>query len=111
MSSDFVSFALVKKSVSIVQILDHYGITNSFKRTSDSLVGPCPIDGGSNKTCFRVSASKSCFKCFGKCKTGGNILDFVSRKEGVSIRDAALLISDWFNLKSPKTTGTKARKQ
>lgn len=53
-------------------------------------------------TCFRVSVVKNCFNCFGKCKAGGNILDFVSRKEGVAIREAALLIADWFSLKSPK---------
>ena len=111
MSSDFVSFDFVKKSVSIVQVLDHYGITGSLKRKGDSLAGPCPLDGGRNPTCFRVSVSKNCFNCFGKCKAGGNILDLVSKKEGVPIRDAALLISGWFDLKSPKAAKGKPAKK
>lgn len=39
-----------------------------------------------------------CWNCFGQCKTGGNILDFVARKKSVTFRDAAIQISMWFNL-------------
>lgn len=56
----------------------------------------CPIHGGTNKTLFRVSASKNCWNCFGKCQAGGNIIDFVARKEDIPFRDAALLIDEWF---------------
>ena len=109
-SHDFVSFDFVKKSVTIVQILDRYGITQSLRRKDDSLTGVCPFHGGSNKNAFRVSISKNCFNCFGQCKSGGNILDFVSKKEGVSIREAAKLIQDWFGLSSPQNSDAKAPK-
>jgi DNA primase len=60
------------------------------------LSGACLIHGGTNTTHFRVSISKNCWNCFGKCQCGGNVIDFVSKKEDVSFRDAALLIRDWF---------------
>ncbi len=40
---------------------------------------------------------KSAWYCFG-CKAGGNILDFVAKKEEVSIRTAALKLDSWFEL-------------
>ena len=100
--SPYVDFKTVKQSVSILQILDHYQLTDTFKRNGDSLTGPCPLHGGQSPTQFRVSISKNCWNCFSECKHGGNILDFVSRKEGISIREAAIRISEWFNLSLEK---------
>ncbi len=81
----------------MVQILERYGLLESLAKSGngDRLSGACPIHGGTNKTHFRVSISKNCWNCFGKCG-GGNVIDFVSRKEEVPFRDAALLIQKWF---------------
>lgn len=94
----YVDFKTVKAAVSMSQIIDHYGLTERFKRHGDSLSGPCPLHDGQNPTQFRVSLTKNCWNCFGTCKGGGNALDFVARKEGVTVREAALKISEWFNL-------------
>lgn len=94
----FVGFDAIKQSVSMAQILDRYGLTARLHRSGDSLSGPCPIHSGHNKTQFRVSLSKNCWICFGDCNSGGSVIDFVSRKEGVGIREAALLIQRWFNI-------------
>jgi DNA primase len=94
----YVDFKALKNAISMLQIIDHYGLTETFKRTGDSLSGPCPLHNGENSSQFRVSVSKNCWNCFGQCKRGGNVLDFVARKDGVSIREAAMRISDWFNL-------------
>ena len=85
----FVGFDALKRAVSMAQVLDHYGLTDRLHRSGDSLSGPCPIHAGHNKTQFRVSLSKNCWICFGDCNGGGSIIDFVSRKEGVGIREAA----------------------
>lgn len=99
----YVDFQAVKATVSIVQILDHYGLTASFKPNGkgDSLSGPCPLHGGHNPTQFRVSIEKNCWHCFSECHHGGNILDFVAYKEDCSIRESAILISDWFEVAPP----------
>jgi DNA primase len=93
----------------MIQILDRYGLTERLHRSGDSLSGPCPIHAGHNKTQFRVSLSKNCWICFGDCNGGGSIVDFVSRKEGLGIRDAALLIQDWFNVQPPNGDGGQLR--
>src|ERR1700730_4261579 len=94
----YVDFKAVKASVSMLQILDHYQITERLKRSGDNLSGYCPLHDGSNPTQFRVSLSKNCWNCFGNCKRGGNILDFVALKDGITIREAALKICEWFNV-------------
>ena len=98
--TNYVDFRTVKQTVSILQILDHYGLTSRLKRSQngESLTGACPLHNGTNPTQFRVSVKKNCWNCFGDCKSGGNILDFVSRREECTIREAAILISEWFGL-------------
>lgn len=94
----WVDFKEIKSRVSITQILERYGVIESLTKagTGDRLSGTCPIHGGTNKTHFRVSVSKNCWNCFGKCQAGGNIIDFVAKKEDIVFRDAALLIDEWF---------------
>jgi DNA primase len=94
----WVDFKEIKGRVSIIQILERYGVLDSLTKagSGDRLSGTCPIHGGTNKTHFRVSVSKNCWNCFGKCQSGGNIIDFVSKKEDIPFRDAALLVAEWF---------------
>jgi DNA primase len=96
----FVDFKAVKAAVTMEQVLDRYALLDQFKRSGDSLSGPCPIHKGSNPTQFRVSVSKNVWHCFSECKHGGNVLDFISRMENVSIHAAALKAIEWFNLNS-----------
>jgi DNA primase len=94
----FVGFDTLKRSVSMRQILERYGILDRLRHGGDSLSGPCPLHNGHNPTQFRVSLSKNCWICFGDCHGGGSIVDFVSRKEGIGIRDAGKLIQEWFSV-------------
>lgn len=96
----FVGFDALKRLVTMAQVLDRYQLLDRLRRSGDSLTGACPIHAGHNPTQFRVSLSKNCWICFGDCHSGGSIVDFVSRKEGVGIRQAGLLLQDWFNLAS-----------
>ncbi|TDU80798.1 DNA primase [Prosthecobacter fusiformis] len=92
----FVDFKEVKSRIGILQVLERYGLLSNLKRAADRLSGPCPLHKGTNPTQFRVSVSRNCFNCFGTCGRGGNVIDFVSLREGISFRDAALLLQDWF---------------
>src|SRR6267154_3371126 len=97
--SNFVDFRAVKREVSMVQVLEHYGLMSQMHRNGDSITGACPIHEGQNKTAFRVSVSKNCWNCFSSCSCGGNVLDFVSKKEKVSLLKAANLLVEWFGLR------------
>jgi DNA primase len=96
--SSFVDFKAVKAAITMEQVLEHYGLLDRFKRSGDSLSGPCPIHKGSNPTQFRVSVSKNIWNCFSECKHGGNVLDFIAKMEDVSIHAAALKAIEWFGL-------------
>lgn len=96
--SQFVDFKAVKAAVTMEQVLQHYGLLEQMKRSGDSLSGPCPIHNGTNPTQFRVSVSKNCWNCFSDCKCGGNVLDFVAKKEDITVHAAALKLCEWFNL-------------
>src|SRR5438309_8894491 len=115
---------MVSESVSIEQILEHYGLMDQLTRKGDQLVGSCPIHKGSKKSRFHVSLGKNVFHCFGDCKSnatlhngGGNLIDFVRMMEGIeepddadqhkAARKAALLIQEWFGLSSQRTPRTQ----
>ena len=98
--SSFVDFKAIKAALTMEQLLRHYGLLDQFKRSGDSLSGPCPIHQGTNPTQFRVSVSKNIWNCFSECKHGGNTLDFISRMENVTIHAAAVKAMEWFDLPS-----------
>jgi DNA primase len=117
--AQWVDIKMVRESVSIEQILEYYGLMDDRIRKGDQLVGPCPIHKGTNKSQFHVSLGKNIFHCFGDCKSnpalhngGGNLIDFVRIMEGIeepnAVRQAALLIQEWFGLASPRTSRTQA---
>lgn len=100
----FIGFDRLKQLVSMEQVLTRYGLLETLKHHGDSLSGPCPLHGGKNPTTFRVNTARNCWICFGKCQNGGSIVDFVSRKERVGIREAGLLLQDWFQLDASDNT-------
>jgi DNA primase len=102
----FVDFRAVKAAITMEQLLEHYTLLDQFKRSGDSLSGPCPIHKGSNPTQFRVNVRKNIWNCFSECKNGGNVLDFITRMENVSIHAAALKAIEWFHLDPEAMSGS-----
>lgn len=105
-NQQWVNFKEIKTEVNLEKVLTHYGILGTFKRRGDNLVGPCPIHKGTNQTQFHISLVKNNFNCFGRCKKGGNVIDFVCAMEKLDkdnaegFRKAALLIQEWFEITS-----------
>jgi hypothetical protein len=97
MSKGFVSFAEVKQSVTMEAVLTRYGLFAALTSKGKNLAGACPFCKGTSARQFQINSLKNAWYCFG-CKAGGNILDFVAKKEGVSIRTAALRLDSWFEL-------------
>ena len=97
-SKPYVDFKSIKQSVSMEQILTHYGLLDKLARKGDSLSGANPFDTSStNPTRFRVSLSKNCWNIFGS-ELGGNVLDFVAQMENTDVRNAAIRMQEWFGL-------------
>jgi DNA primase len=94
----FVDFRDIRSRITMEQVLSHYQLLDTFKRTGHSLSGPCPIHKGTNKTQFRVDTEKNIWNCFSECKHGGNTLDFIARMESIAIHDAAIKACEWFDI-------------
>lgn len=96
----FIDFRSIKSQVTITQVLEHYGLQQRFVQssTTDEWRACCPLHDGDNPTEFSINTDKNVWNCFSDCHRGGNVLDFVSVKEGVTIHEAGLLLNQWFNL-------------
>lgn len=101
MSENWVDFKKVKENVRFESVLNHYGV--KLKSTKGvELLSHCPFHEDKNPS-LQVNTQKRLFYCHG-CGAKGNVLDFVSQKETVSIREAALLLSEWFGKNSQEET-------
>ena len=61
----------------------------------------CPIHNGTNDKQFVVNIRNNTWCCFGDCRKGGSILEFVAELEKITIREAAVRIASWFPLSLP----------
>jgi DNA primase len=108
-AKDWVDFRLVKQAVSMLMVLEHYGI-NGLKKNGSELRGACPIHKGEGSRTFMVNVSKNVFQCF-SCKKGGNVLDLVAALESCTVREAALKLQAWFGVgESESGTARPAQK-
>lgn len=97
MAGSFVSFAEVKRAVTMEAVLTRYGFFAALAPKGKNLVGGCPFCKGKSARQFQVNTAKNAWYCFA-CKAGGNVLDFVAKSEDVSVRAAALKLDSWFGL-------------
>lgn len=98
MKTEWVNFKEIKEKVGMKDVLDHYGLLKGLKRGKDKLIG-CPLCSKNHhsKKSFWVNTTENIWQCFA-CSESGNVLDFVSTMEGVSIKLAALLLQKWFGI-------------
>jgi DNA primase len=97
MPNGFVSFREVKRAVSMEAVLSRYELLGGLTPKGANLVGACPFCKGTSGRQFQVSPAKNAWYCFG-CKQGGNVLDFVAKKEDLSLFAAALALDKRFEL-------------
>ena len=92
----WVNFAEIRERVSLEDVLLRYYKVEGLKRDGNKLIGPCPVHGGDSPRAFHADLEKNVWHCFSQCQKGGNQLDLVAAKEGISIRDAALRLQEFF---------------
>jgi hypothetical protein len=89
----------LRQAVPLAQVLHHYGLLTTLKRRGKLLVGPCPFNGMNSSTteeALIVDPVSSRWWCAEACLLGGDIFDFVARKESVSRCRAAVVILNEF---------------
>lgn len=102
-SKGFVDFAEIKRSVSLQQVLGRYELLDTLAGAGAQRKGPNPFEsvaaGGSKP--FAANFDKNVWTLFrSDGQLSGNVIDFVMHREGCSVRQAALKLSEWFGIKS-----------
>ena len=98
----------MKAAVTIEAVLERYELLDDLEPKDDGYTGDCPFHEGESQRPFHVSLSKNAWYCFG-CEEGGNVLDFVARMEDVSIKRAAQLLAEWFEVESTRKAAKRPR--
>ncbi|WP_319526184.1 CHC2 zinc finger domain-containing protein [uncultured Desulfosarcina sp.] len=106
----WIDFRDIKDQVTMEMVLRHYGVFENLRKSGKNMVGACPIHKGTNKRQFSVNLERNIYNCFGNCQSGGNVLDFVSKMEGLSLFKAAKMLTDIFG-STKLTEGTKEPKK
>src|SRR5208283_2090094 len=79
----------LKREVSLQRLVEARGIELS--RHGAYLLGLCPFHDDHDPSLI-VSPKKNLWHCLGACQTGGSVIDWVMRAQGVSFRHAVELL-------------------
>ena len=79
----------LKSEISLVRLVESCGI--ALKRHGKNLHGCCPFHDDKTPSLV-ISESKNLWHCLGACQTGGSVIDWVMKLQGVSFRHAVELL-------------------
>ena len=96
-SREFISEVMDKND--IVDIVSPYV---KLKKTGGSLKGLCPFHNEKTPS-FTVSPDKQLFYCFG-CGVGGNVLDFVIKRENLDFVEAVTSLAERARMDIPQSS-------
>ena len=109
----YLDYETIKRTISVLDVLTkHYNWGRFLETIMEGRVytGECPICRAEIGSPFRVRIEedgRSSWFCLADCNEGGNVLDFVAKKEDTDIHEAAFLLHEWFDLKVPATNEKK----
>ena len=91
----------LKQAVSLVGLVERQGIT--LKRHGKDYLGLCPFHDDKEPSLV-ISPEKNLWHCLGACQTGGSVIDWVMKIEGVSFREAV----EWLQADNPSLVADAA---
>ena len=97
MIPEHLTFKYLKARVSIAAVLQDKGLTTTFKKRADQLVGPCPVHGGDNPNAFVINLSKNIWHCFTQCNDGGDLVELVRRLDNKKYTQIAAYLTSLAN--------------
>ena len=81
----------LKREVSLERLMESQGI--QLTRHGPDLIGLCPLHDDKTPSLV-VSPKKNLWHCLGACQTGGTVIDWVMKRDGVSFRHAVEVLRD-----------------
>jgi DNA primase len=79
----------LKREVSVERLVATRGV--ELKAHGSNLIGLCPFHDDREPSLV-ITAAKNLWHCLGACQTGGSVIDWVMKAEGVSFRHAVELL-------------------
>jgi putative transposase len=109
-----LDFALLRRQVSMTDVLRHLGYLDALRGGGPQRRGPCPLHDapGDRKRSFSVHLGKGVFRCFHpSCSAKGNTLDLWAACQRLEIAPAAQSLAETFTprLTSSNSTDTEKR--
>jgi DNA primase len=80
----------VKQKTDIVEIIGQY---TTLKKAGKNLTALCPFHSEKHPSFF-VYPEQQSWHCFGACNTGGDVLSFIMKKEGMDFGEALRQLAD-----------------
>lgn len=80
----------IKQDVSLVRLVENSGV--ELKAHGKDKIGRCPFHN--DKTPSLVISPSNLWHCLGACQTGGSVIDWVIKSQGISFRHAVELLKN-----------------
>ncbi|MDD5127066.1 MAG: DNA primase [Dehalococcoidales bacterium] len=97
----------VKQRTDIVAVISQY---TALKKAGRNLTGLCPFHSEKHASFF-VFPEQQSWHCFGACATGGDVLSFIMKKEGLTFGEALRLLADKAGVALPEKPGQAEKKE
>ena len=100
----------IKTRLDIVEVVRGY--VPELRKMGRTWKARCPFHSERTPS-FNVDPERGTWHCFGSCATGGDVIEFIRRKEGLDFREALRLCADraGVELRPPSPRETEEREQ
>lgn len=92
----------MKREISVQRLAEARGV--KLRRSGKELIGLCPFHDDHSPS-LTVDPVENVWHCKGACSTGGSVIDWVMRAEGISVRHAMELLRRDYLPSAAATTG------
>jgi len=75
-----------------LDLVSFIGRTVTLKRSGNAFSGLCPFHGEKSPSFF-VFPERQTWRCFGQCQEGGDIFNFVMKRDGLDFREALEMLA------------------
>jgi DNA primase len=104
-----IDFVKLKQTLSIDRAAELLGL--HLKKHGGQLRGPCPICKEGGDRALAVTPSRGLYYCFGKCRTGGDMITLAAGVRGCSPREGAEFLAEKSGVAKLATNGSNSSPQ